>query len=294
MTVAVPDPQARGYSKVVTTSRKGKKKTATAVKPSMPRIGKQKRVFVHRRALKYMISPDDPGYAMIMSNKDDKFRFYGTTLRSVAMNQWLVKLDMLPAGQNEVQMARKTLSVVEKHGEEPPYDPTRKRDEDIAEECATIVGESTPTPSTTEPSINKKINYPEVSEQKFLDLSTEDQGKAETFVYKYGAADDQEITWRILAEDQQITEDLMVKGLDPDPFKIEIPWVSDTSKMDYNSIWLDNFLPSMKGKAKVLDDYLSRDQSTYKTTVLKDGIRFRVPEAEDEDERVSVHYLSAL
>ena len=105
------------------------------------------------------MEPDDPGYGMILLNKDDKFRFYGTTLRSVAMNQWLVRVDMLPAGQNEIQLARKTLTVVEKHGEEPPYDPNRKRDEVISEECATLQGEST-TESTTEPSSNNKNQLP--------------------------------------------------------------------------------------------------------------------------------------
>ena len=121
----------------------------------MPRIGKQKRVFVHWHVLKYMMSPGDPGYAIILLNKDDRFRSYGNTLHSVAMNQGLVQIDMLPAGQNEVQLVCKTLSVVEKHGEEPPYDPTRKRDEDIAEECATIEGENSMTDSTTKPR-NKK------------------------------------------------------------------------------------------------------------------------------------------
>jgi hypothetical protein len=182
------------------------------------------------------MSPDDPGYAIIVLNKDDGFQFYGTTLHSVAMNQWLVQIDMLPTGHNEVQLTHKTLSVVEKHGEEPPYDPTRKRDEDIAEECATIEGESTTTQSTTKPRNNKKINYPEVLEQKFLDPTIGEQRKAETFVYKYGAADDQEITWRILADDEQIPVDTMLKGADSDPFKIDIPWVSDTSKMDYGTI----------------------------------------------------------
>jgi hypothetical protein len=47
----------------------------------------------------------------------------------------------------------------------------------------------------------------------------------------------------------------------------------------------------MKGKAQILDDYLSRDNSSYKTTVENDGIVFHIPEAEDQDERVSVHYL---
>ena len=53
MTVAVPDPEDLGYSKVVTTSREGKKKMAAALKPSMPRINKQKRVYVHWCVLKY-------------------------------------------------------------------------------------------------------------------------------------------------------------------------------------------------------------------------------------------------
>ena len=72
-----------------------------------------------------------------MSNKEEKFRFYGTTLRFVAMNQWLVHLDILPAGYNEVQLSHKTLTVVEKHGKELLYDPSCQRDEDISEECAT-------------------------------------------------------------------------------------------------------------------------------------------------------------
>ena len=54
------------------------------------------------------------------------------------MNQWLVHLDILPAGHNEVQLSYKTLTVVEKHGEEPLYDPSCQRDEDISEECATL------------------------------------------------------------------------------------------------------------------------------------------------------------
>jgi hypothetical protein len=40
--------------------------------------------------------------------------------------------------------------------------------------------------------------------------------------------------------------------------KAKIPWDPDPCKTDYNSVLINHVFPSLKGKAKVLDEFLRR------------------------------------
>jgi hypothetical protein len=42
-------------------------------------------------------------------------------------------------------------------------------------------------------------------------------------------------------------------------FSENIPWSSDPCEVDYNSVLFNKFFPSLKGKAKVLDEFLWHD-----------------------------------
>ena len=40
------------------------------------------------------------------------------------------------------------------------------------------------------------------------------------------------------------------------PFHDELPWSKDPNEVDYNTLLLTKFFPSVEGKAKVLDEFL--------------------------------------
>ena len=78
-------------------------------------------------------------------------------------------------------------------------------------------------------------------------------------------------------------EDLKKKS----PFKFDIPLNPDQSKNDYNKISFKHFFPSLKGKAKLLDDYHDDLRSGAHNYVKSDKIKFHREDADDPDELVS-------
>ena len=96
------------------------------------------------------------------------------------------------------------------------------------------------------------------------------------------------MTWTILSDEEQITEDCMDAGLmSKSPFKVDIPWNPDRSKNDYSKIFFDYFFPCLKGKAKVLDEYHADVRSSAHNYVAHDNIKFHREDADDPDELVS-------
>jgi hypothetical protein len=128
-------------------------------------------------------------------------------------------------------------------------------------------------------------------------MPVENQRDAREFDLKYGKEDDDVIKWTILSEEEQITECPMegeeeIKN--KDVLKEDIPWDADPSKVDYCKILLEKFFPSLEGKAKVLDEFLTRNSlrgNPWKETVLRDNIKFERTDSDDPDELVSCPLL---
>ena len=62
----------------------------------------------------------------------------------------------------------------------------------------------------------------------------------------------------------------------------------DKSILDYNKIFLDHFFPSLKGKAKLMDEYLHHDRCSMLRVIKKDGVKFHFPNNPDPDFLVKV------
>ena len=80
LSIAVPSDGARDNVSVKTTARKAPKKQKGPPQPKKAVIGPKKRVWVERKALKYCIEVDNPGYAAIKANTSNTFCFYGECL----------------------------------------------------------------------------------------------------------------------------------------------------------------------------------------------------------------------
>jgi hypothetical protein len=101
----------------------------------------------------------------------------------------------------------------------------------------------------------------EESYTHFSNLPDENKAIADEFVLKVSATEDDKINWQILPEAKQITECLMEKERvameDCGVIKKDVPWDPDPRKVDYNSVLLNHFFPSLVGNAKVLNESLS-------------------------------------
>ncbi len=279
MSVGRVSTEQRESSVVATTARKTSKKKSTAQskKKKTVTIGKNKRVKVVKSKLLTIIPVDSPAYEVLTSYPRSDTNFYGTVMSNASARKlYTIKFDAFPEGHQTFELVRKTLAVLDKGEDEPPFDREQARAADEAEECAT----------TTK---KKDSTFAKESVDAFLNLSVDEHKTAKTFNYKFGPNENDSIAWTILQDDEDITTDTMsdeVKKLPP--FKKDIPWESNQSAMDYSKIFFEEFFPDMDGKAKRLDEYLRHPNSGWNTTVTNGNIKFHRPDKEDPDELVSV------
>ncbi len=295
MAVAEPGYNERGSVSAVTSARKSKykKKSATntpsrhASKSKKHQIAQGKRVYVERRAVKYLIDVGSDAFQVIELYPSDKFRFFGVCLGKAPNSKlYKVRLDLLPSNENEIVLARKDIEVLGKGEEELPYLPSTRATDEMIEECAEVVH----PPQGKQ----KAVDYVKESYDYFSSLSTEMQAIARSFTFKYGKEDDNKIEWRILSETEQITVCPMEGKSDQEVFHEDISWNSDPKEVDYNAVLFEKFFPSLEGKAKLLDEFLHRDSKNpkqgnpWKRRVEKDNITFHREGADDPDELVSI------
>ena len=97
-----------------------------------------------------------------------------------------------------------------------------------------------------------------------------------------GKGDDEVVDWKILGDDEHITED---------PISIPCTVAYTSPAKDYelddmtdlNKLFFDEFFPSVVGHAKVIDDFHADPRSPFYTTVMNDHITFDDPVADDPD-----------
>jgi hypothetical protein len=298
MAVAEPGYNERGSVSAITSARKSKyKKKSTgntssrhASKSKKHQIAQGKRVYVERRAVKYLLDVGSEAFQLIELYPSDKFRFFGVCLGKAPNSKlYKVRLDLLPSNDNEIVLARKDIEVLGKGEEELPYLPSTRETDEMIEECAQVVP---PTQGR-----QKTVDYVKESYDYFSSLSLEMQAIARSFTFKYGKEDENKIEWRILSEAEQITVCPMEGKSDDEVFHEDIPWSSDPNEVDYNTVLFEKFFPSLKGKAKLLDEFLRRDsknprqENPWKRRVEKDNILFHREGATDPDELVSNFFM---
>ena len=200
LTFSCPNPDRREVTVITTSARKSKYKStdiAGARQPSRPKkqtIGVGKRVFVERKHLKYMFDPTSESFAIIEMNSSDKFRFFGSVVgKANKLNR--VKLDLLPSSANEVCISRSSIEVLAPGQEEEPYTPLAQAESEMIQECSEVAEGG-----------SGKSKFVEQSYSHFTNLPVENQAIASEFVLKYGQEEESVIHWRILSEEEQITE----------------------------------------------------------------------------------------
>ena len=186
-----------------------------------------------------------------------------------------IPFDDLPAGHQDVTIKRRILiTVLEDGEEEKEHDHTNQLAEDLAEIRAPTARKEEPAKESTD---------------KFCALETETIATTKQFGLKWGQGDNEVINWKILADDEHITEDPLVI---PDSVEYASPTreieLSDVT--DLNALFFDEFFPSVVGHGKIIDEFHADPQSPFYTTVKNDRIIFNDPEAEDPDWKVKQCY----
>jgi hypothetical protein len=170
---------------------------------------------------------------------------------------WDVCWDVLPSNDNIIKnITRKHLSVV------------GPLEEEVPNATATQIEKLQELEEKTKES-SKRMNPVLPSQKEFAELDPMIQKDAKIFEMRYTNNSDDVITWEILEEDQHhIDEDF----IPPDSHEV----VSDN--FDFGKDLADNFfdhcLPSIKGHAKIIDNYLADERATFYDTVKADKIQF--------------------
>jgi len=84
-------------------------------------------------------------------------------------------------------------------------------------------------------------------------------------------------------EGSEISEDVMKHPpKDTSPFKANLQWMPETSKVDFFDIFFRHFFPSLEGKAAILDKYLSNPRCSGHTKYwVNENVRFHRPDHPD-------------
>ena len=325
MTVSTVTAEAREKSPLISTANKINATTTTkrkinqrgemvtAVKGKEIRIGKGVRVFSTKAQIKSRVKQGDPQYDVIKT-LGDGFRLYGRVIEPDARKGWwVVEYDLFPMDAKSIRVTRGLVTTVRQGEDEPQYHPRNEKialaienieklgDECDNDHCDILLVDSpeyddddndvdndingdNPAPSNKK---KKKVTRKVASLQSFLNMSDEGVLDATFFDHYYGEGENDYIRWEILKEGDEIVEDVMQHPTAESPFAIDIPWTSSKSLNDYFGIFFEHFFPSMKGKAAVLDKYLSDERCSCYNYVKHDKIKFHQADEDDPDYLVS-------
>ena len=317
MSVGAPRSGQRVTNTPATTARKPKKGRAPGVAAPKPKaqpnckIGA--RVVVQTKHLQYRVRADEPARPVLDAHNQQDYNFYGHVLSKAKRNVWRIKFDAFPNEQCAVPVAREHIKKVLRAGEEEPaYD--REQDSEP---------EDVPPTQAAKKDAKKKggKDYVKESIASFLSHGQQAILDARSFVWRYGASDEEVVTWQILSEQEQIvqcpmeqeiaakrtamqggsspkpagmsfapagarTEELRNTLASLSPLKRDIPWNPNPNKVDYSKIFFGHFFPSLEGKAKIADGILSNPLCGYFVSAQHQGIRFHRPDHDDPDHLV--------
>lgn len=292
-------------STATTTSRK-KTKTNAKVNGNAKRrplvIGPGKRCKMKRMHIYPLLAVNTPARELVDSLDSREYNLYVTAVSKQSHRLWKVKLDMLPMNDYVVLTSREHITMVFPDDHVPKFDREQKDADDIAEKCATA---KRMTPS----------QYAKESIDSFVSMDKAAMKTTKSFISCYGPKASDTIEWIILGDEQEINACAMKeyakrkkqeaatddnadssakpsidKGEDifPHPIKKDIPWDPDPSKVNYNSILFEHFLPSVVGKAKMIDEYLSDPRCGFHQTAVEHKIKFHCEGDKDPDKLVKL------
>ena len=256
-----------------TTTRKGKKRQEKCV------VGA--RVSIPCKLLKTHIDFDSDTFKCI-EGLSNNLLLYGTVTGSKLQGSFTVEFDRLPSNE-AIVVLRTHITTVDKNAEEPEYGHVK-----TVEATTTINGSNENewedasddemlTESSSRKTTRKKNPWTE-SQDNFISLPDDIRANSKTFEHFYGTKPEEKIVWKILSDDEQITQDAMDMQIDEiyNPVKVDIPWSPVLRDVDYNFIFFEHFFPSLEGKAKLIDEYLWDCRCLMYATVVNDKISFMI------------------
>ena len=204
--------------------------------------------------------------------------YYGTILSGNAKSHYCVQFDEFPHDLQEVKLVRrKIMKPVAPDEEEIEFD---KVPQDASDPLANEAEEAA---SEEKKSANKSIT-------DFCSLPTATLADCKVFDFQYGKEDDEFIKWNVMGDTEYIGEDEELLKV-PDRAEFKNPNLFEKSKdpdFDFNKVFFDDFFPSIKGHAKIIDDFHSNSLSPYFATCKADNIAFHDPKFDDPDHLVRV------
>jgi hypothetical protein len=249
----------------VTSSSKKKKIAAQCRKGARVKV---------TRSLLFHVLDDDEQREKLKGYGNSR-NFFGRILSGSGKEGYKIRFDDLPAGHQDVMIKRRILiTVLEDGEEEKEHDHINQ----LAEELAEI----------RQPSTRKEEPAKE-STSRFCALEKETISTTKRFGLKWGRGDDEVIDWKILADDEHITEDPLSI---PDSVEYVSPAgdVELSAATDLNALFFEEFFPSVVGHAKTIDEFHADPLSPYYTTVQNDRILFHDADADDQDWKVKQAY----
>jgi hypothetical protein len=254
-----------------TTSSSKKKKEAAQCR-------KGARVKVTRRNLFYVLEHDEQRETL--KGYGNSRNYYGRILSVSGKQGYNICFDNLPAAFQDVTIKRRILITVVKDGEE------EKEHDHVKQLAAEDLAEITQKPAHKELPEKESIN-------KFCFLETDTLSSAKKFDLRCGPGDDEVINWKILADNEHITED----PLDV-PNSVDYVSADEDNELsddtDHNDLFFEQCFPSVVGHAKIIekiiDEFHADHRSPFHSTVTNDKIKFKDPEAEDPDWQVKQAY----
>jgi hypothetical protein len=241
-----------------TTARQAKKPL------SQTKIKINCRVFTRKSEIKFLVSSDEQ--RQTLRNFKDNYRLYGTVISGGSNKGYSVEFDIFPVNMKKVHMARRRLTVVKDGEEEVLDDNTAKDLSQLNSEDE--INNQNKTTSTRNSSKGKKSRY-QSSIDRFVKV--EKEVLCEAVVFDMDLNDNCTIKWNILADNQHIT-----KEEDPMeyPSDLEVNEAIDFDDKSLADIWFDHFLPSVKGHALRIDEFLSDPRAPYYSTATNQNIKF--------------------
>lgn len=129
MAIGTPAASTRAQSATSTSAR--------AAKPKKLMVRKGVRVSVKRKHVKNSLDIASAAWDCIKELHDD-YQLYGSVTGKAVGSCFPVKFDILPHGQQEYMIPRKSIKAIEDGADEPEYDHVEAEEERIADELGTV------------------------------------------------------------------------------------------------------------------------------------------------------------
>jgi hypothetical protein len=169
--------------------------------------------------------------------------FYGTVLSGSGRQGYMILFDDLPAGNQQVTIRRRNImTVVQGNEEEHEYDHRSA----VPNACAEI-------------NRGRKEDPMKASAKLFCGMEKDIIATATTYHMQYGNAEGEVIDWKIVPDDEHL--DWAMPDIPTNvEFLREIPLDVDSDLCD---VFFEEFFPSVKGHAKLIDEFHSNSKSPY-------------------------------